>query len=71
MTEYEQCRDEGLDVEPYYDLFAADMIATAASSNDIKTVLLGGLGEIPHTSIFGVGTVRISECAAKTLAHVV
>ncbi|MBQ7378905.1 MAG: ADP-ribosylglycohydrolase family protein [Clostridia bacterium] len=23
-----------------------------------------------HTSIFGVGTVRISECAAKTLAHV-
>ena len=23
-----------------------------------------------HTSIFGVGTVNISDCAAKTMAHV-
>ena len=41
----------------------------------------GGIDDIPehwkaplqntlHTSIFGVGTVKISDCAAKTMAHV-
>ncbi len=108
MTEYEQCRDEGLDVEPYYDLFAAAMIVAASllygegdfgksiclavqtgfdtdcNGATVGSVfgMMGGteaigacwkdpLQDTLHTSIFGVGTVRISECAAKTLAHVV
>ena len=28
------------------------------------------IGDTLHTSIFEVGTVRISDCVAKTLAHI-
>ncbi len=34
----------------YGEMFASAMIATAAVTNDIETILLGGIGEIPHTS---------------------
>ncbi len=34
----------------YGEMFAAAMIAVAACTRDVKEILLGGLGEIPHTS---------------------
>ena len=34
----------------YGEMFASAMIAVAAVTNDIESIILGGLGEIPHTS---------------------
>ena len=34
----------------YGEMFAAAMIAVAATTNDLETIILGGLGEIPYTS---------------------
>lgn len=34
----------------YGEMFVAAMLAVAAETNNIKDIILGGLGEIPHTS---------------------
>ncbi len=34
----------------YGEMFVAAMLAIAATTNDIKTIILGGLAQIPHTS---------------------
>lgn len=34
----------------YGEMFASAMIAASAVTNDIESIILGGLGEIPHTS---------------------
>lgn len=102
MTEYEQCVDEGLEVEPYHELFVAASLLygagdfgksiclavqtgfdTDCNGATVGSVLgmRGGIDSIPeywkaplqdtlHTSIFGVGTLKISDCASKTMAHV-
>lgn len=34
----------------YGEMFVAAMLAVAATTNDIEKIILGGLGQIPHTS---------------------
>lgn len=46
----------------YGEMFAAAMIAVAATTDDVEKIILGGLGEIPHTS-------RLYESVMTVMDH--
>lgn len=45
----------------YGEMFVSAMLATAAATNDIKTIILGGLAQIPYTSRLHEAVMRVLE----------
>ena len=46
------------------------ILGTVPGIDGIPAVIKDPIGDTLHTSIFGVTSVKISECAEKTLTHI-